>query len=75
MESAAATGHGNVQEGAGGGGLEDRGMWRREYSGASGNLEVIQKLDLTLSQRSMEGDSLVSIPTLQITYACSMSLR
>lgn len=32
---------------AGGGGLEGRGMWRREYSGASGNPEGIQKFDPT----------------------------
>lgn len=34
----------NGQEGAGGGGLEGRGVWRTGDSGASGNQEGLEKL-------------------------------
>ena len=45
----------NGQEGAGGGGLEGRGAWRREDSGASGNQEGSEKLEPRLFESKREG--------------------
>lgn len=45
----------NGQDGAGGGGLEGRGAWRREDSGASGNQEGSEKLEPRLLESKREG--------------------
>lgn len=52
----------NGQKGAGGGGLEARGVWRREDSGASGNHEGVEKLESCPFESKRQGRGKVWSP-------------